>query len=180
MFCPSQNSKCQEMPKFQFPGGERGEAGGGGSSVLVKTQRAKICLNFNSQRGRWCGWGVFCTKFQNRVFWPIWSRNSGKPSLPLHQIVSHILHMWRLMYYRPQTKCRKVMFLHLSVCSQGEGVCPGGLHPEVCLEAILNLEGSSSSWVCLGGGGWVNLPIQLGKQSVRILLECFLVVVCGL
>ena len=26
------------------------------------------------------GGGVFCTKFQNRVFLPIWSKNSGSPA----------------------------------------------------------------------------------------------------
>ena len=39
----SQNSKCQDLPKFQFSGG--------GDVLKVKTQSAKICLNFNS-RGR--------------------------------------------------------------------------------------------------------------------------------
>ena len=38
---PSQNSKCQDLPKFQF-----GE-GGVGTLSQVKTQSAKICLNFN-------------------------------------------------------------------------------------------------------------------------------------
>ena len=42
---------------------------------------------------------MFCTKSQNRVFWPIWAK-----ILPCHfleglrsQIVSHILRMWRLI-----------------------------------------------------------------------------------
>ena len=44
MFCISQNSKCQDLPKFQF-------SGGGGCSVVAKTQSAKICLHFNFRRG---------------------------------------------------------------------------------------------------------------------------------
>ena len=58
--------------------------GGGGCSVVVKTQSAKIC-----------------TKSQNRVFFPIWAQ-----ILPCHfleglasQIVSHILRMWRLIIF---------------------------------------------------------------------------------
>ena len=42
----SQNPKCQDLPKFQFSGGEL--------FWKVKTQSAKICLNFNFQGG-----GVF-------------------------------------------------------------------------------------------------------------------------
>ena len=61
---PSQNSKCQDMTKFQFSGGE----GGCSAKSKLKGQR-KICLNFN--------FFVFRTKFQNRVFLPIWSKNSG-------------------------------------------------------------------------------------------------------
>ena len=39
----SQNSKCQDLPKFQF--------WGKGGILEVKTQGAKICLNFNFRRG---------------------------------------------------------------------------------------------------------------------------------
>ena len=69
VFCSSQNSKCQDLPKFQL----------GGCSVVVKTQSAKICLNFNFRRG-----GVFCTKFQNRDILENLVKNFWKPSLPLH------------------------------------------------------------------------------------------------
>ena len=58
----------------------------------VKTQRGKICLNFNFLGG------MFWTKFQIRVFWGFWAQ-----ILPSHfldafasQIVSHILRMWKL------------------------------------------------------------------------------------
>ena len=40
----SQNPKCQDLPKFQFPRE-------GGCSGVVKTQSAKICLNVNLQWG---------------------------------------------------------------------------------------------------------------------------------
>ena len=44
VFWSSHNSKYQDLPKFQL---------GGGCSEVVKTQSAKICLNFNFQgRGR--------------------------------------------------------------------------------------------------------------------------------
>ena len=42
---PSQNSKCQDLPKFQFFGGE------GGTLSQAKTQSAKICLNLNFHGG---------------------------------------------------------------------------------------------------------------------------------
>ena len=68
--------------------------GVGVDSVPVKTS-AMICLNFHFGGG---GVGVFCTKSQNKVFLPIWAQ-----ILPCHflkafasQIVSHILPMWRL------------------------------------------------------------------------------------
>ena len=66
---PSQNSKCQDLPKFQFWGGEGGTLSqvktqsakiylnfnfcgeGGGTLSQVKTQSAKICLNFNFRGG---------------------------------------------------------------------------------------------------------------------------------
>ena len=38
---PSQNSKCQDLAKFQF------FWAGAGTLSQVKTQSAKICLNFN-------------------------------------------------------------------------------------------------------------------------------------
>ena len=45
----------------------------------------------------------------------------------------------------------KVMFLHLSVCSWGEGFCiQGGLHPW----------GSASKCVCIGGKGVRQTPLQ--------------------
>ena len=59
-------------------------------------------------------------------------------------------------YYRPQTKFAKVMFLHLSVCSQGD------LHPG---------EGFASG----GGGGQIPHCIlwdAVNERAVRILLEC--------
>ena len=40
VFLGSQNSKCQDLPKLQF-------SGGGVYFWVVKTQSAKICLNFN-------------------------------------------------------------------------------------------------------------------------------------
>ena len=60
VFLGSQNSKCQDLPKFQFSGG--GDI------------PAKICLNFNRGGGRGGGgnWPV-----KNRVFLAIWSKNSG-------------------------------------------------------------------------------------------------------
>ena len=64
-------------------------------SVVVKTQSAKMCLNLNFQGGGvFCssqvprsgqifisgvggeGGGAFCTKSQNRVFLPTWSKIS--------------------------------------------------------------------------------------------------------
>ena len=57
----SQNSNCQDLPKFQFSG--EGRYSGvvktakipnfnlGGYSGVVKTQTAKICLNFNFRGG---------------------------------------------------------------------------------------------------------------------------------
>ena len=47
----SQNPKCQDLPKFQFSGGGW-VGGGGGVSWKVKTQSAKIYLNFNFFGGR--------------------------------------------------------------------------------------------------------------------------------
>ena len=41
MFGSTQNPKCRDLPKFKF-------SGGGGCSVVVKIQSAKICLNFNA------------------------------------------------------------------------------------------------------------------------------------
>ena len=76
---PSQNSKCQDLPKFQF-------SGGGGTLCQVKTQSAKICLNFNFQ-GEGEG-GTLGISNQNLLF-------SQKPACA-SQIVSHILRMWRL------------------------------------------------------------------------------------
>ena len=50
---PSQNSKWQDLPKFQL-------GGGGGTLNQVKTQSAKICLNFNFRVG---GQGVlYCSE----------------------------------------------------------------------------------------------------------------------
>ena len=47
---PSQDSKCQDLPKFQFLGG---------ILCQVKTQSTKICLNFNFRGGRGVG-GTLC------------------------------------------------------------------------------------------------------------------------
>ena len=73
-------------------------------------------------------------------------------------------------FYRPKTRFTKVMFLHLSVCSQrdgfpaciGEGVYiqgEGGLHSEgkgVCIQrgrrVCMQGEGSASRLVCICGG----------------------------
>ena len=55
------------------------------SSVVVKTQSAKIWPNFNYRGG-----GVLCTKSQNRVFLPIWSKNSG--SLACLRITDSLSH----------------------------------------------------------------------------------------
>ena len=50
------------------------DAKGGGVFWEVKTQSAKICLNFDFRgEGEWCSG----TKSQNRVFWRIWSKISG-------------------------------------------------------------------------------------------------------
>ena len=51
----SQNPKCQDLPKISI--------WGGGVFWEVKTQSAKICLNFNFQGG-W-GWG------ERVVFWEV-------------------------------------------------------------------------------------------------------------
>ena len=87
VFWSSQNSKCQDLPKFQFWGGR-------GCSEVVKTQKCQDLPKFQI----W-GDGVFWTKIQNRVFWGFWAQ-----ILPCHfldsfasQIVSHILCMWRLI-----------------------------------------------------------------------------------
>ena len=50
------NSECQDLPKFKW---------GGGCSVVVKSQSAKICLNFN--RGEGCSAVV---KTQSAKIWP--------------------------------------------------------------------------------------------------------------
>ena len=52
---PSQNSKCQDLPKFQILGGW------GGTVSQVKTQSAKFCLNFNFRGGG----GGYCQPSQN-------------------------------------------------------------------------------------------------------------------
>ena len=46
---PSQNSKFQDLPKFQFL------RGGGGVLCQVKTQSSKICLQFQFSGGGWGG-----------------------------------------------------------------------------------------------------------------------------
>ena len=62
---PSQNPKCQDLPKFQW--------GGEGARVLlcqvkVKTQSAKICLNFNFRGGGalFREWGTL--RILNQIF----------------------------------------------------------------------------------------------------------------
>ena len=67
----SQNPKCQDLPKFQFLGG--------GVIWKVKTQSAKIRLNFNFWEGGGSG-----TKFQIRGKLSNLVKNFWKPSLPLH------------------------------------------------------------------------------------------------
>ena len=51
--CTTQNAKCQDPAKFQFWG--LGWGGVGSCSVPVKTESAKIWLNFNLEVG--VGWG---------------------------------------------------------------------------------------------------------------------------
>ena len=78
----------RDLPKFQFGGG-----GLGVCSVVVKTQRAKVCLNFNWGRG--CSGpnprtGCSCQfdqKFRLATFFQVLAS----------QIVSHILRMLRLV-----------------------------------------------------------------------------------
>ena len=50
-YSATEKSKCQDLPKFQFWGG------GMGGILQLKSQSAKICLNFNFQGGRG---RVFC------------------------------------------------------------------------------------------------------------------------
>ena len=64
----SQNPKCQDLPKFQW---------GGGELWKLKAQSAKICLNFN-------GGGGPGTKFQNRGVLSNLVKNFWKPSLLVH------------------------------------------------------------------------------------------------
>ena len=90
------------------------------------------------------------------------------------------------IFYRPQTKFAKVMFLQVSVCPrvggggawQG-GVCGGGgMHSRgVC---VARGAGVAGGWwgVCMAGGC---PPPQIlrdtvNERAVRILLECILVV----
>ena len=63
----TENTQCQDLPKFQF--GE-GEAGYSGQVKTEYTQSAKICLNFNF----WEGVGLSCLKFQRRALWRIWTQ----------------------------------------------------------------------------------------------------------
>ena len=84
MFCTSKNSKCQDLPKFEF--------GWGGGSVPVKTQSAKICLNLNGKGG------ILYQIPEQGVL----ANLSTKFALPLSgglciTVVSHILRMWRLI-----------------------------------------------------------------------------------
>ena len=91
VFCTSQTQKCQDLPKFQLLAGR-------GCSVVVKTESTKICLNFNFGGGG--RRGVFCTKFQNRVFLANLSANFALPlsgSLCITDKSYHILRMWRLI-----------------------------------------------------------------------------------
>ena len=106
----SQNSKCQDLPKFQLEGGYSGVVKtqsakiclnfnfrGRGYSGVVKTQSAKICLNFNFQ-----GRGLSDLKFQRGALWRIWTkiyclRSTVQKPACASQIVSHILRMLRLI-----------------------------------------------------------------------------------
>ena len=79
-------------------------------------------------------------------------------------------------YYRPQTKFAKVMFLHLSICSQegpaSRGVCiwgclhPGGLHPGGLHPGGVCIQADPLHWI---------LRDKVNERAVRILLECILV-----
>ena len=89
MFCPSQNLKCQDLPKFQFPG----------EGVFCPSQNSKCqdLANFSFRGG-----GEVCSVPEQGVL----ANLSKKFALSCHfletfasQIVSHILRMWRL------TKC---------------------------------------------------------------------------
>ena len=51
-YLPSQNSKCQDLPKFQFL-----EGGGYSWALPSQNSSAKICLNFNF---RGVGGGTIC------------------------------------------------------------------------------------------------------------------------
>ena len=94
----SQNSKCQDLPKFQYGGGVFGKVKTQRSAQdlpkfqffwegmfwKVKTQSAKICLNFNFQVG-WCSG----TKSKNRgvlenLVKNSWKHMFWKPSLLVH------------------------------------------------------------------------------------------------
>ena len=63
--------------------------------------------------------------------------------------------------------------LHLSVCSQGEGVCQKwGLHPGRDLHPGV---GVYIQGVCNQGFWGLGRPPELEKRAVHIKLECFLV-----
>ena len=65
------------LPKVRFGIGEENwslEILGGGCSAKGQIWTWGRKLEF------FWGGGVFCTKFQNRVFLPIWSKNSGSPA----------------------------------------------------------------------------------------------------
>ena len=85
----SQNSKCQDLPKFQFSGG--------GGVLEVKSQSAKICLNFNFFGG---GGGVLNQIPEQGVVRNL-STNFSLPlsgSLCITDSVSDTtLRMWRLI-----------------------------------------------------------------------------------
>ena len=94
MFCSSQKSKCQDLPKFQFGG--RGFCSSqksnfnfqlGGCTVVVKSQNAKICLNFNFGGG---GGGVVVVKNQSAKIWPTFHFGGGGCSVPEQGVLAHL------------------------------------------------------------------------------------------
>ena len=70
-YSATEKSKCQDLPKFQFSGCV---CVGGGGILQLKSQSAKICLNFNFLGGGgilYCRIGVNCR---------IWTKFSTTPA----------------------------------------------------------------------------------------------------
>ena len=129
---PSQNSKCQDLPKFQFSGG-----GVGVTLCQVKTQSAKICLNFNF-RGR--GYSLpsqnskcqDLPKFQfsrggGRALFREWGHSRNfEPNFTVQPetclcITDSLPHMWRLM--KAQATRRSPHEFHLHESAQSTVSC---------------------------------------------------------